>query len=312
MSSTLIESNEKSRVAYDSLLVSDPTLLSALGSRISLKIIKTLSENPLCALDIARKLKIHEQKIYYHLKNLERAGVVYTISTERRHGMIAKIYSVVSPVIAAKLFDKGSKIKETYSATTSPTLVNFFYPFIDNGKLNAKIIIGDPDPHGKYDFGARESAHLSDFFLFIGKLLGEFNSPNYKLDTETTKEDLQNNLILIGNIRSNTIIEKINSTLPLLFDTEKFFIISPKTKSTYNDDRIGVIVKTKNPLNTKNYILLLGSIRTRGITSSIIFILKHIEDIFKNLQTTDEIAIVAQGLDKDGDKIIDDVKILEW
>jgi hypothetical protein len=72
-----------------------------------------------------------------------------------------------------------------------------------------------------------------------------------------------------------------------------------------------VIIKTKNPLNAKSSILLLGSLRTRGINSSIICILKHIEHMFKNLKTNDEIAIVVQGLDKDGDKIIDDVKILE-
>lgn len=312
MPSILIESNESGRIAYDSLLVSDPTTLSAFSNKLSLKIIKALSENPACGLDIARKLKVQEQKVYYHLKHLEKTGIVYPISTERRHGMIAKIYSVVSPIIAAKLFERGSQIKETYSTAVSPNLVNFFYPFIDNGKLNAKIIIGDPDPHGKYDFSARESAYLSDFLLFLGKLLEEFNSPNYKLDTETTKEDLRNNLILIGNIRSNTIIEKINSTLPLHFDTEKPHIISSKTNVTYNDDRIGVVIKTKNPLNMKKSILLLGSIRTKGINSSIICILKHIEHIFKNLKTNDEIAIIAQGLDKDGDKIIDDVKILEW
>jgi len=311
MSSTLIESNENGRVAYDSLLVSDPTVLSALGSRISLKIIKTLSENPLCALDIARKLKIHEQKIYYHLKNLERSGVVYTISSERRHGMIAKIYSVVSPVIAAKLFDKGFEFKETYNIIPSSILTNFFYPFVENGKLNAKIIIGDPYPHGKYDTGGAEGAHISDLLLFLGKFLNEFNFPNYKLDTEVTSEDLKDNLILIGSNRTNTIIEKMNSNLPIYFDSEKSAVVSSNTKNIYKDDGIGVILKSKNPFNQKKMILVIGSLRTRGIRSSIICILRYLENRFKNLKNNDEIAIVAQGFDKDGDRIIDEIKFLE-
>lgn len=312
MPSTLIESNESGRTAYDSLLVSDPTVLSAFGSKLSLKIIKALSENPSCGLDIARKLKVHEQKIYYHLKHLEKTGIVYPISTERRHGMIAKIYSVVSPVIAAKLFERGTEIKEsTYSTSLSQTLLNFLHPFIENGKLQAKIIIGDPHPHGKYDAGGGEGAHISDLLLFLGKFLNEFDFPNYKLDTEITKEDLKYNLILIGSNRTNTIIEKINSNLPVHFDSEKVSIVSSKTNTTYRDDSIGIILKTKNPFNPKKMILLIGSLRTKSIRSAVICILKHIENIFKNIKSNEEIVIITQGFDKDGDGIIDEVKILE-
>lgn len=312
MPATLIESNENGRIAYDSLVVSDPTLLSALNNKFSLRIIKVLADNPSCPLDIARKLKVHEQKVYYHLKNLEKAGIVYTISSERRHGMIAKIYSVVSPVVAAKLFEKGVEVKvDSYTTVSSQTILNFFYPFIESGKLNSKIIIGDPYPHGKYDAGGTEGAHIIDLLLFFGQFLKEFNFPNYRLDTEITKEDLQSNLILIGNNRSNTVIEKINSNLPIRFDSEKMSLISSITNNTYRDDRIGVVLKTKNPFNPEKMVLLIGGIRTRGIRSAVICILKYLENKFKNLKTNDEIAIIVQGLDKDGDKIIDEVKILE-
>jgi DNA-binding transcriptional ArsR family regulator len=311
MSAVLIDNGEKGRLAYDSLVISDPTKLSAFNNKLSLKIIKVLAENPSCAIDIARKLKVHEQKVYYHLKHLERTGIIYTISSERRHGMIAKIYSVVSPVIAAKLFEGGTEIKEQYSTIPSQVLVSFFSPFIENGRLNSKIIIGDSYPHGKYDTGATEGAHISDLLLFMGKFLQEFKFPNYKIDTETIKEELKENLILIGNNRTNTIIDTINSELPIYFDPEQMSVVSSKTNNVYRDDGIGVVLKTKNPLNPKNTILLLGSLRGRGIRTATICILKYIENKFKNLNSTDEIYIIAQGLDKDGDRIIDEVKILE-
>lgn len=308
----LIDSNENGKFAYDSLLISDPTKLSALNNKLSLRIIKALAENPCCALDIARKLKVHEQKVYYHLKNLEKAGIVYTISSERRHGMIAKIYSVVSPVVAAKLFEKGTEIKEDFNTQfSSQALINFFTPFIENGKFNAKIVIGDPYPHGKYDTGGSEGAHITDFLIFLGELLNDFSHPNYKLDTEITQEELKNNLILIGNNRTNTVIDKLGQNLPVYFDSEKISIISSKTKNVYKDDGTGVVLKTKNPFNTKKSILLVGSLRSRGIRTSTISILNYVEKIFKNLKNTDEIFIIAQGLDKDGDGIIDEAKILE-
>jgi DNA-binding transcriptional ArsR family regulator len=311
MSAVLIDSSEKGRIAYDSLVISDPTKLSAFNNKLSLKIIKVLAENPSCAIDVARKLKVHEQKVYYHLKHLEKAGIIYTISHERRHGMIANIYSVVSPVVAAKLFEGGTEVKEQYATIPSQVLVNFFSPFIENGSMNSKIIIGDTYPHGKYDIGGTEGAHISDLLLFMGKFLQELNYSNYKLDTETTKEELKGNLILVGNNRTNTIIDAINSDLPIYFDPEKISVVSSRTKNVYMDDGIGVVLKTKNPLNPKSMILLLGSLRGRGIRTASICVLKHIENKFKNLNNTDEIAIVAQGLDKDGDRIIDEVKILE-
>jgi hypothetical protein len=243
---------------------------------------------------------------------LERAGIVYTISSEMKHGMIAKIYSVVSPVVAVKLFDKGSEIKEKPNIKIPSTnILKFFDPFIEDGKLNAKIIVGDTHPHGKYDFVGRESAYIPDLLLFIGQFLDEFDSPNYKLDTEVTQEDLQKNLILIGNNKTNTIIEKINSDLPIKFDQDKSSIVSYKTNKIYKDDRVGIILKTRSPFNSKKSILLIGNQRTAGIVSAVIYILKYLENRFKKIENNDEILIVTEGLDKDGDKIIDDIRILE-
>ncbi len=312
MQATLIENNENGRIAYDSLILSDPKALSVLNSKIAMKIVKTLADTPCCAIDVARRLKIHEQKIYYHLRNLERAGIVYTISQERRHGMIAKIYSVVSPVVATKLFERGVEVRNEYDlAISSSSLLNFFTPFIDNGKLNAKIILGDPAPHGKFDDCGMEGAHVSDLFLFFGRFLKEFNFPNYKLDTEVMKEDLEENLILIGNNRTNTVIEKMNSNLPVYFDSEKPSLISSITKTTYRDDRVGLVLKARNPFNSEKMILLIGGVRTRGIRSAIIYVLKHLANKFKDIKSNQGMSIVVQGLDRDGDKIIDDIKILE-
>jgi hypothetical protein len=46
MSTTLIESNEEKKTAYDSLMVSDPQSLSVFNNKLSIKIIKSLAEKP--------------------------------------------------------------------------------------------------------------------------------------------------------------------------------------------------------------------------------------------------------------------------
>ncbi len=84
MQATLIENDGRGRIAYDSLILSDPKAFSALNSKLAFKIVKALADSPASAIDISRKLKIHEQNVYYHVRRLERAGIIYTISNEKR------------------------------------------------------------------------------------------------------------------------------------------------------------------------------------------------------------------------------------
>lgn len=312
MSAILVETNNNGKKAYDSLVLEDPKVFSVFNSKLAMKIVKALAESPAPAIDVARKLKVHEQKIYYHMRRLEKAGIIYTISNERRHGMIAKIYTVVSPVIASKLFDKGVDVKETITTSTSKVVLEFFKPFIEDGKLNGKIILGDPSPHGAYNIGGMESAHIVDLTLFLGKFMNTFDYPNYKLDTEVKNQDLKNNLILIGNNATNSIIDKVNSSSPVYFDNQKHTIVSKKTGNIYKDDRCGIISKFDNPFSKNKKILIIGGLRTRGIRAAVISLFKLVSNDFLNVKNTENLHYVVQGLDKDSDMVIDDSVILEY
>jgi len=314
MQATLIENNDNGRIAYDSLILSDPKALSVLNNKISMKIVKLLADTPCCAIDAARRLKIHEQKIYYHLRNLERSGIVYTISQERRHGMIAKIYSVVSPVVAAKLFEKGTEIKENIALTISQDFIKFFNPFVQDGLLNAKVIIGTPFPHGIYSATARNDTALFDFGIFLGKILNENDGFSCYLDTHISDADLKkSNLILIGNSKTNSITQKINSHLPIYFDEAKDFqIVSKLTGQTYNYDYDALILKIPNPFNANKNLLVIGGKRSVGLISAVIAIKNYISEILQgNAKNKTIIAKVVRGLDKDSDGRIDTITFLE-
>ncbi|MFQ5648063.1 MAG: ArsR/SmtB family transcription factor, partial [Candidatus Aenigmatarchaeota archaeon] len=141
MQHQLIDSNGGKPISYDSLLVK-PAKLSIFGSDLCLKIVQELVKEPCCAMDLARRLEQHEQKIYYHLRRLEDAGIVKQVRAERRYSMTAKIYGVVAPVVSTKLYDGGKPAQKGTGA--SPAVRKFFEPFIIDGRLNAKIIMGDP------------------------------------------------------------------------------------------------------------------------------------------------------------------------
>jgi len=312
MSSKFIEKvGEGYHKVYDSILV-DPKHLDVLGNKLTQDIIKKLFRSNLCAMDIARELKEHEQKIYYHLRRLEKAGIVKVVGTEKRAGMIAKMYSTVSPIVATKLYDDGHIVDSLAPHTLDPKMNKFFEPFVKEGLLNAKIIVGDPSPHGKYDKGAKDPLYAADFFLMMGRLLKDFKFPHYKIDTEVRESDLQENLILLGDPKSNTISEKVNDHLPICFEFEPEFTVRSKVRvKKYGDPRTGIIVKYTNPFNKDKKILLVAGIRSKGMRAAVIALTQHFDKMIFDMDEDGHIFRVIEGLDKDGDGIVDSIRIVE-
>lgn len=292
----LVEESAEGQKGYDSLIISDPKHLSALSSELAQKILKVLSEKPGSAMDVARKLKEHEQKIYYHFRNLEKIKVIKVIKTEKRVGAIAKIYAITYPVVSFKLFedvaatDKKTKVKE----------LKFFHPFIENGKLNATIIVGSPDPHGKFGAQASDGYAAIDLALFLGHLTNDSAVPNYKLDTEIVNSDLKKNLILVGGPKANIIVEKFNKELPVYFDFHREWnIVSQLSKAVYNEDDVGMIAKIKNPFAKEKQILLISGKRFKGTRAATLAIFKYLREIEKGNKYDEKIiAKVVQLLIK--------------
>lgn len=303
-----VEETEGGQKAYRALKLK-PKNFNVLNSELAQKILNELAKKPSCAMDIARRLKEHEQKIYYHLRRLEGAGIITLKRTENRVGATAKIFSVSHPYLAIKLFD-GEHLTDV---KTKAREIDFFKPFIEKGKFNASIIVGSPDPHGKYSAQALDGSAGIDLALFLGTFLKNAK-PNYKLDTELREKDTKDNLILIGGPKTNIIIDKFNKLLPIYFDSEHDFnIVSSFTKSVYSGDDVGIIIKMKNPLAKKNdkHILVLSGIRFKGTRAAIIALIKRMREVQMGNKFDGGVARVVRGIDKDADGRVDDIEFLE-
>ncbi len=303
-----IEETDKGQKAYKALKLK-PKSFNVLNSELAKKILNELSKKPSCAMDIARRLKEHEQKIYYHLRRLEGAGIINLDRTEERVGATAKIYSVPHPYLAIKLFD-GDYIPDV---STRARDIEFFRPFIKEGKFDATIVVGSPDPHGKYGVQSLDGSVGIDLALFLGTFLKKAK-PNYKLDTQLTENDMKSNLILIGGPKANIMIDKFNKDMPVYFDVEHGFnVVSSFTKQVYSSDDVGIIIKMKNPLskNGEKYILVLSGIRFKGTRAAVLALIKNMRDVQMGNRLNGGIARVVRGIDKDSDGRIDDVEFLE-
>jgi len=308
----LVEDTKVGQKAYETLLVDKPKLFSILGTELALKIIKELAKEPSCAMDVARRLKVHEQKVYYHVRRLEELGLIKIIDMQERVGAIAKIYAPTSSVISFKLFD-GEHIKDV---KTRAEELKFLRPFIEDGKLNAMIVVGSPDPHGKYKAPASDGYCAIDLGMFLGQFINDSKIPYYKLDTQVQNEDLKNNLIIVGGPKTNIIADKINKQLPIYFDySEEFLewnIVSTLSKTVYREAQTGFIVRISNPFADGKEILVFSGKGFKGTRAAVLAFIKHLKKIMKgNSVKPDTVAKVVQGIDVDSDGIIDEVEFLE-
>lgn len=280
--------------------------ISNLSNTVAKEILKLLSKTSMYPKQIAKKLNIHEQNIYYYIKKLEKIKLIEIEKSENINGTIANFYITSSDSFYFKIndFQKTPKIKEKEST--------YLKPFIENGKLNAIIIVGSPDPHGPQKARSKDGYYGMDLALFLGTYLTHIENLKVKLDTEVIETDLKNNLIIIGGPIVNKVTAMINDKMPIRFDEQTKGIYSSCTKKTYYNEEIGMINKIENPFSENKKILILAGLRNAGTKSCILAFIKHFEELQKPNNYNKKIDCkIIEGIDLDSDGLVDDCEFLE-
>ncbi|MBS3132736.1 S-layer protein [Candidatus Woesearchaeota archaeon] len=282
----------------------------SVSSELAVRIIKLLAEKPMYPIELAKELKVHEQKVYYHIRNLEKAGIVKVVKEEGRQGAVARYYSVDKPAVVIKF----KELEPTQKIFQLKSDSDFLSPLIRDGKLDALIIVGSPDPHGPEKARSRDGYYGMDLALFLGTFLNYVPQLYVKLDTEVREEELKrNNLIVIGGPIVNRVMGEINSKLPIRFDRDEHWAIKSTLSNTvYPTDEAGLIVKAKSPFNSEKSMLVVAGKRYSGTRAAIVAFLKHFKEIQSgNIRNKKIMAKVVEGIDLDSDGIIDDAEIRE-
>jgi len=296
-------------------MISGAAGIKSLASATGRKILFALAEKPSYPAELAKKLKIHEQLIYYHIHKMEREKIVEVRSKSERGGALAKYYSPTESAFAIELPFGEESLAEIPFRKENPKLKQFLFPFINAGAFNATIVVGAPDPHGLHQVRARDGHYGVDLALLFGQyssLPSEFVT---KLDVDVRAENKYNqNLILVGGILTNVITAEVNKYLPVRFDTENFpfrKIISEKTGKSYIEDTCGIIAKITSPFDKEKSIIVIAGIRFAGTKAAVLGLTRHYETILEKYSGEDNWGCVVQGLDIDGDGKIDSVRVLE-
>jgi DNA-binding transcriptional ArsR family regulator len=313
-------SEEKNKFkAKEIAIFENPAKIKPILNKLSWEILNLLSKKEMYPLEIARQLKQHEQKIYYHIRKLEKVGVVKVVREENRKGAVAKFYKTIFPAMGVELPYGYQKISNFSALELNEKMKKFLQPLIKDRVLDGKIVVGSPDPHGPFKAKARDGHYAAYLTLFLGQFVALPEDFMIKLDVDVKVEkEESNNLLLVGGPGTNLITQELNEFLPIHFNmipsAHGFILgglVSEKTHKVYPADNMGIIAKISNPWNKKNNIIILAGNKAIGTKACVLAITKFSEKVLKNFNYDEKFAVVIQGFDLDGDGKVDSIEVLE-
>ncbi len=305
----LVKEKEGKLLYSDALLLKSPESLKIIEHDIRLKILKLLNENPTYPSDLAKKLGMHEQKVYYHIKQLMNAGILEVVERKEIRGTVAKKLRPKEMNFAVALSENWSSINKLIEKEKDKKLESFLNPFIKDNKLNAKIVVGSPDAHGPFKARARDGHYAIDLAVFLGNSCDLSKNFAVSLDVDINLKEEKSNLIVVGGPVTNLVMQKINDFLPAKFSDKKPWGIEGKQPHT--EDNIGLIARIPNPYNPEYKIIALAGIRFSGTKSTVIGLTRFTKQILNRFTDQKEFYAIVEGFDLDGDGKIDSIEVIE-
>jgi DNA-binding transcriptional ArsR family regulator len=315
----LLQDNGNIQEVKEISIINDSQKLKLILGSLSWKILTLLSKKEMYPLEIARQLGMHEQKVYYHIRKLAKAGAITVEREEKKKGATAKYYKTVSPAFGIELPYGYKPIQNLCLLSIDEQLQEFFKEFISNGIFDGKIVVGSPQPHGPFKTSARDghyAAHLTFFLGQFAKMPTEF-VVKLDVDVKAEKEE-KNNLILVGGPGTNLLTQEINEYLPIKFimqSSEQGFLLgglsSKKTLQVYTSDVSGLIAKIVNPWDKTKRIVVLAGNKAVGTKACVLALTNFWKNTLQKYKGEDTFAVVIQGFDLDGDGKVDSIEVNE-
>jgi DNA-binding transcriptional ArsR family regulator len=316
----LLQEDGDTQKVKEICVMKDAQKLKMIAGKLSWKILEMLAEEEMYPLEIARKLGMHEQKVYYHIRKLASAGAIIVERQEKKKGALAKYYKTVSPAFGIE-FPQGYKTMQRPSLLSVNKHVElFFKEFINrNGCFEGKIVVGSPMPHGPFKTSARDGHYTAQLTFFLGQFIRMPEEFAIKLDVDVKVEkEEKNNLILVGGPGTNLLTQEVNDYLPIKFNmqsSEQGFLlgglVSQKTSRLYTTDLVGTIAKIVNPWDKTKSIVVLAGNKAVGTKACVLALANFWKKTLQNYHGEETFATLIQGLDLDGDGKVDSTEAPE-
>jgi len=296
------------RVSQETLVLAEPERLAALAHPLAWRIVQELAKRPDYVSRLAKRLRVHEQTVYYHANRLRAAGVLKAATAERVRGSQPSLLVPTAEAFAIALPGKGAP-----AAPPPPPeeLRRFFLDFSNDGVLDAWIVLGAPTPHGPFLTAARDGPYAVQLGLALGSFLSPRPGMQLLLDTDARASGrVRENLIVVGGPVANIVTQDLNPHLPVRFDWEQSWRLRSPGGTSYSEEEIGLVAKIRNPADPGSWALVLAGVHTAGTVAAILAVTGHSRKVLAGYREG-EFCAVVRGLDRDGDGRMDDVAVVE-
>src|SRR5207249_3229713 len=194
---TLVETRGNRQTAHTAFIAEKPSAIAAATHPTAWRILQELGKSPDYPGSLARRLRMHEQKVYYHIRRLREAGLLRVVREEAGPGAVAQVLAPTADAFAILLPGRGTSVPRA-AALAGPART-FLGEFAREGVLDAWIVLGAATPHGPFLTAARDSPYAAQLGLFLGRYFALRKGLAVKLDTEVKAEGAERgDLILVG------------------------------------------------------------------------------------------------------------------
>lgn len=275
------------------------------------RILALLADGPRYPAEMARKLRAHHQTIYYHVRRLEKTGLIARMKSEKIRGGEATRFALSSDGYAVEFDVKGEALPSLLVASRSKNLGVFFHEFVEGGSFDGWIVVGSPVPHGSNMAQGRDGHYAVQLGFALGQFVALPSSFPVRLDVDVKTEKLErSNLIIVGGPRTNTLAAEVNEELPIKFRQGGFWasIVDDRGRS-YASELDSLLVRTKNPWDDSKVIIVLAGLSGAGTKAAVIGLTNYTDQVLQGFAGGD-FACVMRGTDLDGDGKVDSVEVL--
>jgi DNA-binding transcriptional ArsR family regulator len=278
--------------------------------KVGQKILGLLGSAPRYPADIARALNTHHQTVYYHMKRLEKSGLVTRVKSEVIRGGEATLFALSSEGYAVEFATKGERLPAFPGSSRSKAFGRFFKEFISEGQLDGWLVVGSPMPHGAGGTQARDGHYAVQLGFALGQFVKLPERFPVKLDVDIKSEKLEgSNLIVVGGPRTNLIAEELNPHLQVGFKQGVWGPIVDSQGREYSSELDCILVKRRNPWNESKTVVVAAGLTGAGTKAATMGMCDFADSLFQKYRSGD-FACILRGVDRDGDGKVDSVELL--
>jgi DNA-binding CsgD family transcriptional regulator len=160
--------SEEQQKEKEILIYENPQNLKLILNNLSWRILRLIGEKEMYPMEIARKLGIHEQIVYYHIRKLINAKAIVKGKEEEKKGATAKYYKITYPAFGVEL-PFGGRTRKSLSRSIAENVSKFLDPALYGNIFEGKIVVGSPEPHGPFKASARDGHYAAYLAFYLGQ-----------------------------------------------------------------------------------------------------------------------------------------------